>query len=406
VSILAYAWRNLGRNRKRTLITLTSLAFATAVLIVSFALLDGLIGDIENNITSISAGEVQIHAPGYFDERSLFRMLDDPAGILRIVEQSAAKAAPRSYGDGLLARDVRSSGCRFWGVDPAAERKTFSLPERILAGAFLSDQPERGIVLGEKLAHSLRAGLGDELDAVVQAADGSLGNEVFTLRGILQTSGAEIDLSAAIIHERDYADLFVSGGAVHEIAVNSGGRISADRLRNRIRAAAPGADVKTWQEILPLFAGTVQNARKAVWVFSICFFLVAGLGITNTMLMATYERTREFGIMKALGTAPRRIVGMILSESALLCLCATIAGAALGAAASLYLADTGLDLGGFPIKMKMTTFIHSAVWRASLGWKNIMLPVLCIWAVCIPAALYPALTAARLDPVRTLHGRY
>lgn len=403
---IRYAWRNLWRNKKRTHITLTALAFATAILIVSSSLLDGIMEDAVDNMTSISVGEVQVHAPRYLDDRSFYKSIVNPDGIIRAVEALPAFPAPRSYGHGLISYENRSSGSRFWGIDPAAEKKAFALALNMQNGVFLPEGPEKKVVLGRRLAQFLRADAGAEVVVVVQAADGSLGNDLYTVSGILKPSGSLIDRTAAIIHQEDFAGLFVSGGRIHEIAFNSKGNIPADQLKEAIRASAQNADVKTWGELLPVFSDLLNITQATLWLFSSIFFLVAGLGIMNTMLMAAYERTWEFGIMKALGTSPRLIIGIVLIEAAILSSLAALAGAGIGSAVSICLNNFGIDVSVFARELRVSDIIFNPVWRPELSVRNVVFPVFCIWTICLAASFYPAFLAARQEPVISMHGNY
>jgi ABC-type lipoprotein release transport system permease subunit len=247
VQVFHHAWRNLWRNGRRTAITLAAVMLSTAILVVTRALMQGMAEGAIRNATALGVGEVQVHAPGYLTGRSFYQALPDPAGVLAAARAGGVAAAPRSYGYGLVAHDTKSAGAVFWGLDPAVERATFDLAAHVVSGSFLAAQSARGAVIGRKLARSLGAGVGDELVVVVQAADGSLGNELYTVAGVLEAVGEEIDRSAVLVHRADFEELFVAGGRVHEVALNSRGRLPLGALAAfaaraaRGRTCAPGA---------------------------------------------------------------------------------------------------------------------------------------------------------------------
>jgi ABC-type lipoprotein release transport system permease subunit len=151
-----------------------------------------------SNATNLVVGEVQVHAQGYLADHSIYKALHEPDLILRAAKQKDVAAAPRRYGYGLVAVGTKSAGARFWGVEPAAERITFDLAHHLQEGRFLSETTQRGVVLGQKLARSLQAQIGSEIVVVVQAADGSLGNDLYTVTGILKAAGDSIDRNAAL----------------------------------------------------------------------------------------------------------------------------------------------------------------------------------------------------------------
>lgn len=400
------AWRNLWRNRRRTVITVAAVALNTAVLIASYGLMDGMVVDTVHNITHLTVGDAQAHAPGYRRERSLYKSLAHPRALLAAADRAGIAAAPRAYGFGLVSAGSKSAGARFWGVDPARERATFDLARQLRRGRFLDEAPlpagRRPVVLGNKLARSLHAGVGSELVAVVQAADGSLGNELFTVVGIIKAAGEEIDRTAALIRAADFEQLFVSGGRVHEIAFNARGSMTPEQVVARLQPAAAGAELLTWKQILPQLADIVQMFDAVIWLFGLVFMLAAALGVVNTLLMSTFERIREFGVLKALGAGPWRIVRDVAAEAYLLALLATLIGVAVGVAATVYLQHHGIDLSGLGGDITFAGVAFNPVWRATLSARIVWLPVVIMWLVCVLAALYPAAKAARLNVVRAL----
>ena len=185
VNFLRVPWRNLWRNRRRTFITVAGVSFNTMVLITTFCLMDGLLDQTVRNATQLMTGEAQLHAPGYLSDHSLYKILDKPDAILTALRESAIDATARTYGYGLVSQGTKSAGAMFWGIDPAEEAKTFDLATHMAEGIFVSQTPVKGLVLGKKLARSLNAPVGTEIVVLVQAADGSMGNDLFTVQGIL-----------------------------------------------------------------------------------------------------------------------------------------------------------------------------------------------------------------------------
>jgi ABC-type lipoprotein release transport system permease subunit len=400
---MRYAWRNLWRNGKRTSVTVAAVALNTAILIVTYALMDGILERSVRNVTNLVAGEVQIHAAGYLADRSLYKSLVDPQAILQALESYNIGAVPRSYGYGLVSCGTKSAGALFWGVEPALEQRFFGLARHIQAGRFLSAAPRREIMLGKKLAHSLNAKVGSEIVVVVQAADGSLGNDLYTVTGIFKTAGDNIDRSGAFLHIADFDELFVLGGRIHEIALNSQGRFSLPELASLAGKIAPGAEVKTWRELLPAFADMVNLSDVSISIFGAIFFLAAGLGVMNTMLMATYERIHEFGVLKALGSTPWRIIRDVTAEALVMSGLATTIGTVIGIAGAYYLQVIGLDTSVFVNgEISFAGVAFDPVWRASLSLKTVIRPVVIMWFICVVASLYPAAVAARMKVVQAI----
>ncbi len=398
-----YGWRNLWRNGRRTLITLAAVTLSTAILIASYGLMDGLMNHAVSNATNLVVGEVQVHAPGYLADHSIYKALTDPELIYKAAQKKDIPAALRRYGYGLVAAGTKSAGARFWGVEPALELATFDLAQHLEQGRFLTETPNRGVVLGQKLARSLRAQIGSEIVVVVQAADGSLGNDLYTVKGILKSAGDNIDRNAALIHAVDFEELFVSGERIHEVALNSRGISPLELLRALVSTAAPEEEVKSWRQLLPEVSDMVNLFDAFIWIFGLIFLLAAGMGVMNTMLMATYERIREFGILKALGATPWRIITDVAAEALVLAAMGTILGTILGLAGSYYLQEVGLDLSIFAGSYSVGGVAFDPVWRATISPKIVYIPVVLMMIIGLLASLYPAALAARLDPVRAIH---
>ncbi|MFC1654470.1 ABC transporter permease [Myxococcota bacterium] len=396
-------WRNIWRNGKRTWITVVAIALNTAILITSYALMQGMMVDMVDNATRMVIGDAQVHAPGFNLDQSMYKSIAEPEKILDAAKQKGIQAAARSYGFGLVSSGSKSAGGIFWGVDPAAEQKSFTLSQHMHKGDYLPAGPEKKVVLGQKLAKSLHVDVGSEIVAVVQAADGSLGNELFTVCGILKMAGEKVDRGGAIIHRADFEELFVSGGRIHEIALNAWGKLPAEQVAAAVTAAAGDDEVKTWKQLMPLLFEMVKMFDVAIFIFGLVFFLAAGLGVMNTMLMATYERIREFGVLKALGSSPWRIMKDVSAEAFVMAFFSTLIGTAIGVAASLYFQAYGINLEAMAREtITFSGIAFNPLWRATLSGKIVMLPVVVMWIICVLAALYPAGKAARLDPVRAM----
>ena len=413
---LRLGWRNLWRNPGRTGINLAAMSVGTAALIVTSSLTQGLMADMGRNATALLTGEAQAHAPGFLLERSIHLALParDVETLLSAAAHSGLSAAPRQLGYGLLAHGARSAGVELFGVDPAAERAFGGLPERVAKGAFLpGGEAAQQVVLGDHLARALEAKPGDELVAVVQAADGSMGNVLFHVGGVFAPVGDRIDRSLALLDRRDFEALFSTAG-VHEVAITSHGAREAVPLVAALRAAldaapkpipAPAtasAELKTWRQLLPSVASLEDLWGVVSWLMGAIFFFAAGLGVLNAMLMAQYERIPELGLLKALGTTPGRIVADVLTEALVLGLISLVIGGALGGAIAWRLQEVGWDLAESG-SMTLSGVTFSTVWRAKLTWGVALPPVVMTSVTALFAALWPAIKAARLDPVEAMN---
>jgi ABC-type lipoprotein release transport system permease subunit len=367
---LRLGWRNLWRNKGRTAITLGAISLATAILVITDALLKGMVVHMVRNATDLVVGEAQAHAPGYLKDRSLYKEVEEASD--------------------LVALGTKSAGAMFWGVSPVLEQEVSDLAEHLQAGSFVGQAGERRMLLGRKLARSLHAELGSEVVVVVQAADGSLGNELFVVGGILEAVGENLDRSGALIHERDFDELFVTGGRVHEIAFNTRGRMPLVDLEALLEEVAPRAEIKSWRELLPIVSDMANMIGGVIWILGGIFFLAAGLGVLNTLLMAGHERVPEFGVLKAIGTSPMRIIGDVAAEACVLGCLGTSIGGIIGAVGGRIFETRGIDTSALAgAEVSIGGVVWDPVWRAVLTPESVVLPVILMWVVCLVASLYP-----------------
>lgn len=400
--LLKSSWRNLWRNPRRTLITMSAVTLNTAVLIATYALMDGMIVGAVSNITNVVIGEAQAHAPGYLSDNSLYKSVADADLLISTANSNGIDATRRLYGYGLLAHESKSAGAMFWGVDPESERVAFDLPDHIREGEFLNSGDVRGLVIGTKLARSLNAQIGSEVVVVVQGADGSMGNDLYTITGIIKTVSDKIDRSAALMNASDFRELYVFSGQPHEIAFNSHGTLSTEELSERLSAVSINNELKSWQDLLPILADMVDVFDVMMLVFGMIFFVAAGLGVTNTMLMSTFERIPEFGMRKALGESPWRILLSVITEALLLSLVAAFIGAIIGTLGAWWLEVNGIDTSSFASAYTVSGVAFDPYWRAILRLNSVLIPSITIIIICTIATLYPASIAARLDPVKAM----
>ena len=403
MKLVKMSWRNLWRNSTRTNVTITAVALCIAILIIFQSLIIGLIGKAVYNTTNLVIGEVQIHAAGYLDDRSIYKSLKNVEEIRVVAQENNIGMVERSYGFGLISSGTKSAGTQFWGIDPESELKYFDFANHIDEGNFLTKTSLKKVVLGNKLARSLAAELGTELVIFVQGADGSLGNELFYVTGILGNVADNIDRGAAIILRDDFDILFSTNNFIHEIALNSKGKLEAEEIQKLMSARAAGVAVETWKELMPTIA--IMTEKMSVFMltmFSLIFTIAASLGVMNTLVMSTYDRMKEFGIIRAIGATPWLIIRQVSLEAILLTFLASIIGTVIGLSIAIYLQVYGIDISGKG-NLAFGGIVFDPIWRASVSLKSVFLPVVLMMLTSIVASIYPASIAARIKPVEAIH---
>ena len=403
MKIIKVSWRNLWRNPIRTNVTISAVAICIAILIIFQSMIVGLIEKAKFNTTNLIIGEVQVHAEDYLDDRSIYKSLQNTEEIHLIAKENNIGLVERSYGFGLISSGTKSAGTQFWGINPESELQHFDFANHIDKGNFLTNTSLKKIVLGRKLASSIAADIGTELVVFVQGADGSLGNELFYVAGILKNMADNVDRGAAMILREDFDILFSTNNLIHEIALNSKGRFESEEIQKLLSARTADVDVETWQQLMPTIA--LLTEKMSVFMrtfFSLIFGIAASLGVMNTMIMSTYDRMREFGIIRAIGTTPWRILKQVSLEAILLTTIASAIGVVVGLSVALYFQKYGFDVssGG---NMSFGGVVMDPVWKASVSVGIVLLPIVLLMLVSIVASIYPASIAARIKPVEAIH---
>ncbi len=215
------AWRNVWRNKRRTLVTMGAMTLALFVEIHHTSLIKGYLANMESNILDLELGDIQIHADGYRDDPSIYAMIEDPGEIVEALDAKGYRASARLLGAGLGAAGDASSGVIFRGVDPVRDAKVTSVGTHVDRGEWLDPGDPHGVVIGRKLARTLTVTTGDEIVVLTQGADGSMANDVFTVRGILKGVGEGMDRAGIYMLDSAFRELFVLPEGAHQIIVRS-----------------------------------------------------------------------------------------------------------------------------------------------------------------------------------------
>jgi len=398
---LKMAWRNIWRNSRRTLITQFALVVALSLMIAFSGLTWGLMKQMERNATLLGPGEIQIHSPGYLDDRSIYRVIDHPDVVINKIEMEGVKATPRLHGFGLVSQGENSSGAQIMGIDLIREKEVTEFHNHFFKGAFLKEEGD--ILLGKKIAVTLDASIGDELVIVTQAADGSIGNDLYRLAGILNGISEEIDRSTIMMSIGDFEKLFSLKDAATEIAIRRSDEtedlnIISDRIKNII----PGEEVKTWREIFPAISDMLELTDLSIYVLLTIVYMAGSLIMLNTMLMSVFERIKELGIMMAIGFRPVQVLILIFAETFFLTLCGSLVGLLCGVSLSLYLTHYGLDLSSITEGFSFAGILAEPHWFAVTNFNTVFPPVIFLFAISLAAVIYPAMKASLLKPVDAL----
>ena len=412
VRLFQLAWRNLWRNRRRTLIAMSAIGLGYAMLLFVACLMAGLRQQMIESGTDLVLSDIEVHASGYYPDRPTHQTLGGQKGtdVSALVAAIAADprvhaASPRVYGYGLVSAAHQSAGAELLGVVPDQEQKVTVLHTRIVKGSYLTEQMPKGIVMGDKLATMIGVGVGSEIVLLTQAANGSTGNDLYTVAGMFHTGLDDMDQGLVLMSLASLQELLrLPLGRIHEIGIKLHDiteATTAAALEVQLNKTLP-VQVRAWPELVPELADYVQFNRRVTFILFFIFFLLAVIGIVNTMLMAVIERTRELGMLMAVGMRPAQVVGLIVAEAASLAGASLVLGGALGAPLLWYLQVHGLRLGGAIDEISLAGVMVGHLWYGRQDFTAYTQAALGLAVTALVSALYPALRAARFRPTQAL----
>jgi len=400
--LLKLAFRNTLRQKRRTIFTLLTMFGGFTLASISIGWSDGSYSRIINMFTRNRLGHIQIHAQGYLDKPSLYKTIDNYQAIGRKIESipGVLTWTPRFLAAGLASLGNETSAVQIVGIDPLRENEATYFNKKIFKGRSFSSQPAHEAILGKGLAEVLQAKVGDEIIIVSQAADGSIANDIFRVVGLADSGNQMADRTAFYLHLTEAQELFVQPGKIHEIAIIVNKLSHVGKITKKITKilADNSLDVQPWQEFAKSFYQAMKADVEGMWVMLLVILLIVAVGVLNTVLMSILERTREYGVLKALGTRPRYIFWQIVLEVNLMALVSIILGSGLSLIINHLLSIHGIQLptsftyGGIEFKA-----LYSAITARSL-----YIPAITVVLSATVVSLFPALRAARISPAKAM----
>ncbi len=397
--------RSVGRNKRRTIATLGAMAFAGFFCIFYGALIEGMLAALERNALRMELGELQIHHPGYREDPDLYKRIDDTDAIVAKLEAKGYGVSPRWFGAGLVAGKVTSAGAQFRGIEPEREARVTAVGTHVGEGQWLDASAPREVVIGRRLAKTLRVGLGGEIVVLSSAADGSMANELFEVRGILAPVNEAVDRAGVFMTKAAFLELFALEGGAHEIALASPANLALDAAKADVASVAPDAETLTWKEVQPMLAEMLEMSAAGQLIMMVVVYLAIAMVVLNATLMSVFERIREFGVMKALGVTPRQVATIVFVEVTAQAFIAAGIAVAVGWPVTKYFETNGIDLSAFVQDVSLMGVAFDPVWYAVPTVANVVVPAVVLVVVTLLSALYPGIKAAVISPVEAIHHR-
>jgi ABC-type lipoprotein release transport system permease subunit len=400
------AWRNIWRHRRRTLIIVAAMGLSLGMMMMYDGLIDGFNNAIYGNAIRVLGGNIQIHADGYrekVDSNPLLPLADDGA-VIETVRQhpDVTSAARRIQTGGLASSHEGAFPVSVIGIEPEAEAPLSLIAENTSEGRFLESQDGDAVIIGNALAEEMDVRVGDRITLVGSDVHKQNRQRTMTVLGIYDIGMDSIEKASVYISLSEAQLLYGLPGSATEIVVNLKSLGNEDAVVSALAPALPGYEVASWSQNYPELGAAIGSKNAVMNVFGVVIILIAGIGILNLLLMAIYERTREIGLLGAMGLKPRQISALFILEGGLIGVVGAAAGVAVGIGLNAALGQVGLDYSAFTDAADYLALISGRVYP-SLGLAGLAPRVLTVIIISLLAAFIPAVEASRREPAQALH---
>lgn len=403
LTFIKLAWRNLFRNKRRTLIAGLALGIGLAALIFVDALTIGMIDCMVRMATSSYLGEGQVMAGEFRSTQSVEDTLARAPAVLAALgtDRRVSGIAPRVLSLAMITSPANVSSVQLVGVSPEQERQLSKIDEAVDQGGFFTGADDRDIVIGVKLAELLEAGLGDRVVlTVAQAGSGDLSQELFRISGIYDIRDRALNGSLAFVRLGAAQRMLGIGQGIHQVALKfRDPRTASDTtLPFWGEYTRDGNVALAWGQLLPQLRSMIDLSGYATGFTVVILIGVVAFVILNTLFMSIFERMFEFGVLRALGTRPGGIARLILFEAGSLAIVSIVIGCAIALALTAVLSATGLDYSGTEFYgMAIRELIYPVV---TVRQYTVFPLFILLFTVAI--GIYPAIHAARIAPAQAM----
>jgi len=403
---LRLAWRNIWRHRRRTVIIVLAMGLSLGMMMFYDGLMDGFNNAIAGNAVRVLGGNVQVHAEGYrekVDSNPLLPLTDDMAVVQAALAQPNVIAASRRIQTGgLISNREGAFTMAIIGIDAEAEAPVSLIAEHIVDGRYVENTDEDTILIGKGLADALSIKVGDRITMVGSDIHKQNRQRTMTVIGIYDIGIPSMEKATSYISLAEAQNLFGLRDQSTEVQITLKRVGTESAIVNALTPLLPGYEVESWANNYPELGNAVGRKNIVMDIFSVIIVMIAGIGILNLLMMAIYERTREIGLLGAMGLKPREIATTFILEGALIGFVGVIAGIVMGLMINLSLMQVGMDYSQFAGITDYMALISGKVYP-TLGVSKLPMRAIIIFVIAALAALVPAIIASRREPSEALH---
>jgi len=413
-TFIMLAWRNLWRHRRRTLITLFSIALGFGLAVFSIGLQDSGHNSMVKNAINMGDGHITLQHKDYLASPANYRYIANGKKILKTLSEQniQGKIVPRIALQVLASTANNSVGVRLQGLSPASDPFRALLEKNITKGHWMTDTETRGLVIGEGMAKKLKVKIGSKIIIIAGKKGGDSESHLGRVRGIFESGIAELD-GYLIISGLEFSRKFlVAEGADKTLEPLTRIAIFLDNeefieptkaIITPLIKTDTDIVVLDWQQMMPQLVQYIIVDDVSAYIMQVFILLVILFGIINTVLMSILERTREFGLLRALGLKRQYLMLLIFIETLLLSLMAVAFGWAVGGSIHWYVAVNGIDFSG--LIPEGTTFAGTfmdPVIYSELSLERVIQLTTIVFLTTLASGIYPAIKASRIQPIEAL----
>ncbi|GAA3954887.1 ABC transporter permease [Chitinophaga oryziterrae] len=397
------AWRNIWRNKMRSIIIISSIAIGLFAGISVLALYKGMMKSRIHNVIDSEVGHLQIHNINFKKDYDPQFILANGAEVLKVVNKipEVKLAASRSITMGMLATPTGSAGVQINGIIPGLEYQLSQLQKKIIKGNPFDPAKENEIMVGQKLARKMKLKLRSKLVLTFTDTSGTMVSSAFRVAAIYQSDNAPLDEKNVYVNIDELNVLLGIQNSFHEIVILLKNDTDLAKAKQELQQKFSGYQIESWKEISPETDLLVKTVDQYSYIIMFIIMFALAFGIVNTMLMAILERTREIGMMVALGMNRLKIFLLIFLETIFLTLGGTPLGIFIGWVTTAYFNKHGLNLSGMGREM-MSSFGFGTMIYPEFPTDKISGVLLIVIGTALISCLFPAIKALKLQPVEAL----
>jgi putative ABC transport system permease protein len=407
-TFIMLGWRNLWRQKRRSLVVITSITLGVLMMMFALGLMNGMITQMLDNSISTKLGHIAIHKKGFFENMKLETNFYPDPHILRPLQKGKdiVASSPRVKTFAMIRTSEASRGVIVIGVYPYKEKKVskineYTLPEQ--SGKFLDDPDANDILISKSLGSKLDVSVGDKIVLIIQDNKNEMAGVGLNIKGFFQTPVQEYDNSVVYMGIKRLQTITGLGGNVSEIMVITTSKEIVDSVKQLlVKSINDGTlEILSWKDMAPNLVSAISLIDKILYIYYAIFFITVVFSIANTLIMSIMERFHEIGVMKSIGTRPAQVFFIIMFEALNLGAVGLVVGLTIGVGLIKILSYTGIDFSIFMEAMRQWgagSIVYPFVYL-----KDFIITILVVEFTTVIAAIYPAVKAARIKPLKALH---